>query len=949
MLNFRHNLLVRFSVTSFVILAAVAVALIYTLSNVIRSNAVNDLIDEAVGATSMRILNTLTPEDLKTPMTGDRYDRFDAFIQSSIVSARTAKVKLWAVDGTVIYHTDLAGVGQKFPDNEKLLSALAGQNAVKISIPKDAENDLERDLGTLMEVYTPVTFPGEAQPGGVFEIYQYYAPVAQRIRELRNLVVMLVVGGFAVLYTGLVFVVRSGWKTINDQKVQLQSVNEELADRVDEVRDSNQRMVVEAAERASAQEALQKSEFEARQLAHDNEVLAEIGRIINSSQDLDLVFEGFTQQVAEVIPFDRLNISYVDLDEQVSTVAYSAGAVRIPGRMATDVVPVQGTLAQEVSSLRATVVLQDVNREHIESLFPALVPSFDAGVRAFIGVPLVYVDEVAAQLQFRSLESHPYSERHISLAERVGRQIAGAISNSLLLAQRQKAESALKEAEEQYRTVIENANDSIVVLQNGRAVYRNPAYVELLGYTVEDTSGRNFLDHVAPEHRELVRENYQARLRGEEAPQQYEIDLVTRDGSRVSMEVSPKVIEYQNQAATLVTMRNVTERKSLEQQLIQSQKMETVGQLAGGVAHDFNNVLSAVIGYSELAAIQLAAQGEVDGQYIDEIQMSGERGAQLTRQLPTFSRRQAPEPQIVSVHDLIVTLEGMLRRVIGEQVELVVDTYPRSATVHADPGQMEQVLINLAVNARDAMPGGGRLTIRVRDMHLAEEVSRLAPDAQPGQYVVTTVTDTGTGMEQDVLDRIFDPFFTTKPEGEGTGLGLSTSYAIVTQNMGYMSVDSKPGKGTTFAIYLPAVDEQPEVPSGPGEVDELVAGTETVLLVEDESVVMHLTADVLRRQGYTVLTASNGADAAEVMDQYDGPIDLLFTDVVMPVMGGYELASRYVERYPKGKVIYISGYPDTRASDPSFSGPQGEFLQKPVSLTSLTARIRQVLGPVSET
>jgi len=880
--------------------------LIYTLSNMIRSNAIDDLIDEAVGATTMQILKIITPEDLQTPMVGERYDSFHNFVQTSIVSDRTARIKLWAPDGTVIYSNDPSGVGEMFPDNKNLLIALTGENAVEIKVPQDAENDLERDLGTLMEVYTPVIFPGQARPQGVFEIYQYYAPVAQRISDLIRLVILSVIGGFVSLYAALVFVVGSGWKTITRQRNQLDTVNSELADRVTEVKDHNEQLVQEVSERALVQDALQQSESEARQLAHENEALAEIGRVINSSLDLDEVFEGFARQVAEIIPFDRLSISFYDLDKGTSTVAYSAGAVRIPGRMSGDTVPIDGTMAGEVNATQSTLVLQDISREHIERLFPALLPSFDVGLRSFIGVPLVHVNEVAALLQLRSLQLHAYSSRHITLTERVGVQIAGAISNFLLLSERQEAEDALRDTEEKYRTFVENANDCIVVLQNGQAVYRNPAYKELLGYTVEQTTGQSFLDNVVPEHRELVSEYYRARLRGEEVPEQYEVDLITWDGSRISMEVRPRVIEYQNEKATLVMMRDVTERKHLEQQLFQSQKMESIGQLAGGVAHDFNNLLSVVIGYSELASIQLASHRRVDSKYLDQIRRSGERGAQLTRQLLAFSRRQVPKPKIVNLNELIVNLDGMLKRLIGENVEFAVITSTEPATVKADPGQMEQVLVNLVVNACDAMPAGGRLTIQTQNIPMGNELYRLNTEAMPGEYVITTVSDTGTGMPPEVLSRVFEPFFTTKQAGEGTGLGLSTSQGIIKQNSGWMSVESQPGEGTTFTIYMPKVYERPESLYQPNRIDDLFVGTETVLVVEDESVVRDLTTEVLQRQGYRLLSASNGAEAVEIMEGSSEQIDLLLTDVIMPIMGGHELAQRYSQAYPDGKVLYIS-------------------------------------------
>jgi PAS domain S-box-containing protein len=754
--NFRHNLLVQFSVTSFVILAAVAVVLIYTLSSMIRSNAIDDLVDEAIGATSMQILKAVTPEDLRTPMVGERYDSFHEFVQTSIVSNRTARIKLWSADGTVIYSNDRAGVGEMFPNNENLLAALAGENAVEVSVPQNAEHDLERDLGTLMEVYTPVTFPGETQPGGVFEIYQYYAPVAQRISDLRMLVIFSVIGGFVALYAGLVFIVGSGWKTITRQKIQLETVNRELADRVTEVRGYNNRLSQEAVERALAQDAL-------------------------------------------------------------------------------------------------------------------------------------------------------------------------------------------RNAEEKYRSFIENVNDSIVVLQNGQTVYRNPAYEELLGYNVEETAGQSFLDNVAEDDRDRVRGHYQARLRGEDVPDQYEVRLITRDGSRATVEVRPRVIDYEGEQATLVMMRDITERKQLEEQLFQSQKMESIGQLAGGVAHDFNNLLTAVLGFSELAAIQLASQGRVNPKYLDEIQLSGGRGAQLTKQLLTYSRRQVGELQIVDLNELIANLDGMLRRLIGENVELVVNTAPELASVKADPGQIEQALVNLTVNARDAMPTGGRLTIQTENTHVGDEIYDMDCEAQPGDYVMVQVSDTGAGITPEVLGRIFEPFFTTKLAGQGTGLGLSTTHSIIKHNSGWIRVESRLGEGSVFSIYIPMVEDTAPKSLQPDRINGLLTGAETVLVVEDELVVRRLTTEVLERQGYTVLSASDGAEAVRVMEDHSGRIDLLLTDVIMPIMGGYELAERYQLAYPNGSTVYMSGYPEPRVSDQDIRESEVAFLAKPVSIVELTQEVRQTL------
>lgn len=482
------------------------------------------------------------------------------------------------------------------------------------------------------------------------------------------------------------------------------------------------------------------------------------------------------------------------------------------------------------------------------------------------------------------------------------------------ITERKQAEDAVREAEEKYRTLVENANDAIVVTVEGIVVYRNNAYNNLVGITPCKIDGNIILDNIVPEHRDLVLGHYEARLRGDYAPEQYEIDINTSSGDRVSVEMRARVIEYGGEKAVMVAMRDITERKQLEKQLIQAQKMESIGQLAGGVAHDFNNLLSAVIGFAQLASMQLGSTGRVDATYLDEIQSAAQRGADLTRQLLAFSRTQTTEPMIVSMNDLIVNLQKMLVRLIGEHVELTLDMSAKMDSVKVDPGQMEQVLTNLAVNARDAMPTGGRLSIQTTNIIFGNEITRLDPELEPGPYVQVTVNDVGVGMPANVVARAFEPFFTTKPVGKGTGLGLSTCYGIVKQHKGHIVVESELGSGTTFTIYIPAVAESVETQIDDDEPFELQGGTETVLLVEDEPAVRKLTAEVLEQQGYTVLSAINGHEAVQVFEHpHRDDIDLLLTDVVMPIMGGRELAERYKSCYPAGKVIYMSGYPNTKS------------------------------------
>jgi PAS domain S-box-containing protein len=400
---------------------------------------------------------------------------------------------------------------------------------------------------------------------------------------------------------------------------------------------------------------------------------------------------------------------------------------------------------------------------------------------------------------------------------------------------------------------------------------------------------------------------------------------------------------------------DITSRKQLEEQFRQSQKMEAIGRLAGGIAHDFNNLLTAIMGYSEMVLDRVADQPDIAAD-VEEIKKAGERASRLTSQLLAFSRRQTIQPRILDLNQVVGDLERMLRRVIGEDIVLEIASAPGLARTKADPSQVEQVLMNLVVNARDAMPRGGRLRIGAANVTLDEAFARHHVSAVPGRYVSLTVTDTGSGMKPEIVARIFEPFFTTKVVGKGTGLGLSTVYGIVKQNNGYVTVDSTPGAGTTFTTYWPEVDLPVETPGlGRGPVRTL-AGTETVLLVEDEAGVRELVRKILVRHGYTVFAARDAADAIDIEQHYDGPLHLLLTDIVMPGMNGPDLAQRLVRRRPDMQVMYMSGFAHHVAVGFGSVSDRTSFIQKPFSAESLAATVRDCLdrstgakpsGPVS--
>jgi PAS domain S-box-containing protein len=393
-------------------------------------------------------------------------------------------------------------------------------------------------------------------------------------------------------------------------------------------------------------------------------------------------------------------------------------------------------------------------------------------------------------------------------------------------------------------------------------------------------------------------------------------------------------------------LRDITERKRAEEQLRQAHKMEAIGQLAGGVAHDFNNLLMAIIGYSELLLARLR-EGDRLRKHVQEIKKAGERAAALTRQLLAFSRRQVLVPQVLDLNSVVSNVQKMLRRMIGEDIDLLTVPAPDLGQVRADPGQVEQVIMNLAVNARDAMPEGGKLTLETTNVALDESYTRNHIDVLPGRYVMLAVRDTGSGMDAETLSHIFEPFFTTKEEGKGTGLGLATVYGIAKQSGGHIEVSSEPGQGTTFRVYLPRIEAAYEPAARGAPAEEMPRGTETVLLVEDDVVVCELLRQMLQGSGYTVLEAGGARQALRMGERYaPRPIHLLLADVVMPEMSGPQLADHLARVYPKMKVLYISGYTDAAVARHGKLSTKAPYLQKPFAPEVLARKVREVLDAV---
>jgi two-component system, cell cycle sensor histidine kinase and response regulator CckA len=580
-------------------------------------------------------------------------------------------------------------------------------------------------------------------------------------------------------------------------------------------------------ERKRAEEALKKSEEEAKRLAQENATMAEIGRIISSTLNIEEVYERFAEEVRRVLPFDRVSVNTMNPDRTSITIAYAFG-IKVGPIQVGDALPLDDPFKENIVNRRSSVLNQTEDESELAKGYPNLVPHFRAGLRSMMTVPLISKDEVIGILHIQSLKPNAYTESDVRLAERVGNEIAGAIANAQLFAERKQAEE-------------------------GKAL--------------------------------------------------------------------------------------------LQEQLRQSQKMESIGQLAGGVAHDFNNILTVIHGYSELVINSLDPTNPIR-EDVKEIKAAAERASGLTRQLLAFSRKQVLQPKVIDLNALVSNMVKMLRRMISEGIELNTLWADDLGRVKADQGQIEQVMLNLAVNARDAMPNGGKLTIETADVELDQDYADLHLSVVPGSYVMLSVSDTGVGMTPEVRERVLEPFFTTKEKGKGTGLGLSTVYGIVKQSGGNIWIYSEPGQGSTFKIYLPRVEE---------EVDSMLQssvvgnkpqqGSETILLVEDEKMVRNLALTILKRQGYNVLEAEDGEMALRIVQKHNGnPIHLVLTDVVMPGMSGHELSDHLKAQCPEMKVIFMSGYTDESIIEKhGLMAPGINFIQKPFQPDALVRKIRSVL------
>jgi PAS domain S-box-containing protein len=500
------------------------------------------------------------------------------------------------------------------------------------------------------------------------------------------------------------------------------------------------------------------------------------------------------------------------------------------------------------------------------------------------------------------------------------------------------ARELLKEKDKKFRLLFEDHPQPMCVFDDESQVVldANTAAAQLYGYSRDELRGKH-LSNLDAEIDLSTAETIPSRSRVPVTVWRHR----TANGSVIELEVAVHDIDFAGRRARLAVLLDITGRRHLEEQLRQAQKMEAVGMLAGGVAHDFNNLLTIITGYSQLILNNLAPNDQ-NRHSVEQIMKAGERAAALTKQLLAFSRRQVLQPRVVDLNKLVTSISNMLQRLIGEDIDLRLVLPPDLGRVNADPGQIEQVVMNLVVNARDAMPKGGVLTLETGNVSLDPSYAHAHIAVRPGSYVMIAVSDTGSGMDEPTKARLFEPFFTTKGAGKGTGLGLSTVFGIVKQSGGSVEVYSEPGRGTSVKVYLPRIDQ-------PVSLETQVArrkigrGSETVLLVEDDEMVRTLVRETLERDGYRVLDAPGPIEARRISDLCKEPIQLLITDVIMPKVSGRELAQQLVERRPCMKVLYMSGYTDNAIVNSGILKKEVAFIQKPFTPQALAEKVREVL------
>ena len=570
-----------------------------------------------------------------------------------------------------------------------------------------------------------------------------------------------------------------------------------------------------------------------------------------------------------------------------------------------------------------------------------------AGYQMALQEPGLSLPEIEFRLRHNNGEWRTVAATITNLLE--SSTISGVLVNCHDITERTQANEALRKSEEHFRLIFELAPTGMgITTVEGRLLKLNQSYCDTLGYSSDELLGRNLAEITHPDDIMVEQVFIQQVLHSEIPYYQVEKRYIHKNGQTINVILQATLMrDDDNQPLHfIVQIIDITEHRKLEEQYRQSQKMEAIGQLAGGMAHDFNNLLTVITGYTQFLQFRYSDDEKL-GTDLDEIQQASERASRLTRQLLAFSRRQMLKPEILDLNEIVVNIDKMLRRLIGENIEFQTMLAVDLNHANVDPGQIELVIVNLIVNARDAMPRGGQLSIKTANVFLNGDDLTSHSEIEAGHYVMLAVRDTGEGMDKETLMHIFEPFFTTKGVDKGTGLGLATVYGIIRQSKGHIVVESEPGQGTTFKMYFKAYFSQNNEDKLSNASDELSknfsSGNETILLVEDESIVRKMIQNILNESGYTILEASNGEEAVQIVERQAASINMLITDLVMPKMSGRELGLYVEEKYPAMKILYISGYADNSLINPESLTLGNSFLQKPFSPLALTKKVREML------
>ena len=590
--------------------------------------------------------------------------------------------------------------------------------------------------------------------------------------------------------------------------------------------------------------------------------------------------------------------------------------------------------AKQRADFRRAVLLGSI------ALLAAVILAWTQATRIIVPIRRVARDAVLLAQGDLSHRSHPSaSEGELGILS----QTLNTMAETL-----EKREDALRRSEMRFRAIIENVDDIIVIMNpDGTRRYASPAMTRILGYSEEELLAGKAQDVIHPDDWPAVRELISEARRAPGITVTGQARCLHQDGSwRIFAAALTDLGDVPGVEGIVANLRDVTQKVALESELRQAQKMESVGQLAGGVAHDFNNVLTVITGRIDflLGAPNLDAEQETD---LAEIRKAAERATELTRQLLAFSRKQLLQPRVLDLNRILAEVEPMLGRLIGEDIQIRIIPGVNLGSVTADPGQLQQILMNLALNARDAMPSGGAMTFQTANQKITGAKGPNTAEVEPGDYVVLQVADTGVGMDQATQSRIFEPFFTTKAQGKGTGLGLATVYGIVKQSGASIAVTSAPGAGTTFSVYFPRSDGFALARSAEKDAGTPLSGTETILLVEDDGAVRNLVERVLKSRGYRVFAAQHGRDALQVAADRNLEIDMVLTDIVMPSMSGRELVEALQSGRPEVRVLYMSGYTDDEIVRRGLYDPRMSFIQKPFTAQNLEMQVRKVLDALA--